>query len=99
MATSFGVSYNTVMTDYYSDAAYHWDEAAQAPYLSVTSPIRAFVTYENERSIRAKFDFLRSGPYGGIILWDASGAFIPRNPVGQQLPLMEAVKQSAGGML
>jgi chitinase len=87
------------MFDYYSAAAYHWDDKAQAPYLGTTTPVTAFVTYEDERSIRAKFDFVRSGPYGGIILWDASGGLMPRLPVGQRLPLMQAVKQAAGTML
>jgi chitinase len=91
--------YNTILVDYYSPAAYHWDDRAQAPYLGTTTPVTAFVTYEDERSIRAKFDFLRSGPYGGIILWDASGGMVARLPAGQRLPLMQAVKAAAGGML
>jgi chitinase len=91
--------YGTIMFDYYSAAAYHWDEQAQAPYLGTTTPVTAFVTFEDERSIRAKFDFVRSGPYGGIILWDAAGGLMPRLPAGQRLPLMQAVKAAAGTML
>jgi chitinase len=91
--------YSTIMGDYYSADAYHWDDKAQAPYLGTTTPVTAFVTFEDERSIRAKFDFLRSGPYGGIILWDASGGLMPRLPAGQRLPLMQAVKAAAGTML
>jgi chitinase len=90
--------YNTILGDYYSPAAYHWDDKAQAPYLGTTTPVTAFVTYEDERSIRAKFDFLRSGPYGGIILWDASGGVVARLPAGQRLPLMQAVKAAAGAL-
>jgi len=93
------ITYGNILFDYYSADAYHWDDVAQAPYLGTTTPVTAFVTFEDERSIRAKFDFLRSGPYGGIILWDASGGFAPRMPVGQRLPLMQAVKQAAGPML
>jgi chitinase len=91
--------YSTIMSDYYSAAAYHWDDKNQASYLGTTTPVTAFVTYEDERSIRSKFDFIRGGPYGGIILWDASGAVMPKLPAGQRLPLMQAVKAAAGTML
>jgi chitinase len=93
------VSYNTIMLDYYSAAAYHWDDRAQAPYLGVTTPATAFVTYEDESSIRAKFDFLRSGPYGGIILWDASGGVLAPSVSSERMPLMQAIKQAAAGMV
>lgn len=92
------VSYNTIMRDYYSAAAYHWDDRSQAPYLGITTPVTAFVTYEDESSIWAKFDFLRSGPYGGIILWDASGGTVSSPGAGDQMPLLQAVKQAATGM-
>jgi GH18 family chitinase len=93
------VSYNTIMSEYYPTATYHWDDRAQASYLSLTTPVTAFVTFEDEASIRAKFDFLKSGPYGGIILWDASGGLLGKAPPGMNLPLLQVVKDSAAGMI
>jgi len=93
------ILYSTIMTQYYTPDIYRWDDPNKAAYLAVTSPMPLFVTYENEQSIQAKFDFVRTGGYGGIILWDASGGLLPASPAGQRLPLIAAVKRGATGIV
>jgi chitinase len=88
--------YWQLMDQYYSGDAYRFDSGADAPYLSIGSGSSGkFVTYDDEASIGAKVDWVRTQGLGGIILWDISGGYRPDQPAGQQNPLMTAVKQAA----
>lgn len=92
------VSYTSIMTSSYSDAAYRWDDIAQVPYLSIAMPSPMFVTYDDARSAKAKIDFIRSVGYGGIIIWDASEQYFPAgDPMGEKNPLLRAVEQAVAG--
>lgn len=74
---------------------YHWDPTAVAPYLSIPgSP--TYVTFENETSIQAKIAYASTNGYGGVIIWELAAGFRADMPVGQQDPLMQAVKVAAG---
>jgi chitinase len=67
-----------------------WDSQAQATFLSFASPAK-FYTIEDERSIKAKIDYLFAQKHGGVIIWDPSEQFVPTAPAGQQHPLYQAI--------
>jgi chitinase len=91
-------TYASIMQNDYSEAAYHWDDIGQVPYLSVASSPPMFVTYDDARSSKAKIDFVRSSRYGGLIIWDSSEQYFPNgDSAGQKNPLLDAVKQAALG--
>ena len=52
------MSYTNIMASYYSAANYHYDAAAEAPYLSYAAPrgphACTFVSYEDPTSVAAK---------------------------------------------
>jgi chitinase len=91
------MTYTSIMTNNFSEAAYHWDEAAQVPFLSVTTPSPMFITYDDARSAKAKIDFVRTRRYGGIIIWDPSEQYFPMGDTnGQKNPLLQAVAEAVG---
>ncbi|MEX2346733.1 MAG: glycoside hydrolase family 18 protein [Balneolaceae bacterium] len=71
-----------------------WDTIAQTPYLNVENP-KAFVSFDNERSVQRKVQFAIEKGLGGIILWELGGGFIQSNRPGEKSPLLDAVKQEA----
>jgi chitinase len=48
---------------------YHWDEKAQAPY-QYNAQKQLFATFDNERSIKAKAQYLQQKKLGGIMFWE-----------------------------
>lgn len=62
-----------------------WDDVAQVPYLSFAAPKSVswcggntrFVTYEDEKSIKAKGAFSRTKGYGGVIVWTIDQGWLP----------------------
>ncbi|HEX9296764.1 MAG TPA: glycoside hydrolase family 18 protein [Polyangiaceae bacterium] len=89
------MAYSTIMTNHFSEAAYHWDERAQVPYLSILTPTPMFVTYDDARSAKAKIDYIRAGRYGGLIIWDASEQYFANgDATGAKHPLLQAVQQA-----
>lgn len=47
-----------------------WDDVAQAPFMS--SPCGVFITFDNERSVAAKAQYVLDHGLGGMILWMSS---------------------------
>jgi chitinase len=90
------IPYWQLMDTYYSGDAYKFDSGADAPYLSIGSGSSGkFVTYDDEASIAAKVDYVRTQGLGGVILWDITGGYRPNLAAGVQNPLLTAVKQAA----
>jgi chitinase len=57
---------------YFSDSsgfAYHWDEQAQAPY-QYNAQKQLFATFDNEKSIEAKAQYVRQKKLGGMMFWE-----------------------------
>lgn len=50
----------------------YYDEKAEAPYLYNKSE-GIFLTYEDERSLKAKCEYVIDNKYGGMILWEITG--------------------------
>lgn len=93
------VSYAEVMASYYQASRYHWDDQAQAAWLSVDDASDAddtFVSYDDATTAQRKVEYVRGKGIGGLIIWELSGAYLPNAPAGQRDPLLKAVKAAAG---
>ena len=79
-------------------AVYHWDDIAKQSYISYSQPWwRAddapvtYLSYEDERSIAAKGQWVREQGLGGTLVWAVNYGYLPDR---QANPPMQAVKQS-----
>lgn len=92
------MSYTNIVTRYLTAGARRWDAAARVPYLSFaagTGPQNCnFVSYEDEESIAAKGQFVRSRGLGGTIIWTIGQGRLPSAPAGSRDPLLKAVHQA-----
>lgn len=94
------VPYHKIMNEYYSDDLRRWDEGAQAVYLSIDKSGSAddkFISYDDEQSIYAKFDYAREHNLGGTIIWELSGGYREDQPAGERDVLLQAVKDALNG--
>ncbi|WP_182911928.1 glycoside hydrolase family 18 protein [Sphingomonas cavernae] len=84
------------------NGTYHWDDAARVGYRSYggggyvpaidpASPRAGFLSYEDERSIAAKGNWVRETGVGGTILWTLNYGYLAQSRTN---PLLAAVKQS-----
>lgn len=75
---------------------YHWDNAAQVPYLTGKTT-NSFVSYDDETSIEKKAQFINSKNLKGAIIWEISGDYIenPSNPgVISATPLIDKLNST-----
>ena len=74
-ATSVGLIeyYRAIAQDCLTDDDYQqlWDSSAQVPYLW-NEKERIFISYENQRSIKLKIDYLKKAGLGGVMFWEYS---------------------------
>jgi chitinase len=88
------MSFTNIMTQYYSSAAYQWDDAAKSGFLSFAAPTGpqgcTMVSFEDERSVAEKGAFVRNGGAGGAIVWTIQQGRLPNAPAGSQDPLLSA---------
>lgn len=85
------------MSTYYQSNLYHWDEAAQAAYLSITNAIATndiFLSYDDEHTCQAKVSYVRNRGLGGVMMWEIGQGFRASQPAGQRDPLLQAIKES-----
>ncbi|MDE2125557.1 MAG: glycoside hydrolase family 18 protein [Armatimonadetes bacterium] len=90
------VDYHDIMRLYYRPQAYHWDAQAEAPWLEVDAPQQAdrkFISFDDERLIGLKFDYIRRYRLGGAIIWELSGGYRASQPAGMRNPLLHAVRR------
>jgi GH18 family chitinase len=83
------------MDQYFSDHLYRWDEDAKAAYLCIDkeeSENDKFISFDNERSIRAKFEYVERNKLGGVIIWELGGGYRKKMPAGQRDLLLQQVK-------
>jgi chitinase len=92
------MSYVNIMQSYYGMPAYHYDSAADAPYLSFATAHGAqgctFVSYEDATSIAAKGRYVRAHGLGGTIIWNVNEGHLPSAPAGMRDPLLAAVRSA-----
>lgn len=53
----------------------HWDDKALVPYLTKQSAPKSFVSYDNERSIKLKSEYVAVHGGRGVIIWEISGDY------------------------
>ncbi len=90
MERSGGVPYYELYDRFDLESAV-WDSIAQAPYLNAEDP-KAFVTFDNERSVRRKIQYAVEEGLGGVILWELGGGYLKDYQVQPKDPLLQAVK-------
>jgi chitinase len=90
------MSYPNILSSFYSAAAYHYDSAAEAPYLTLggaNAQKCTYVTYEDPTSIAAKGAWVKAQGLGAVILWEIGEGFVPSAATVQgQNPLLEATR-------
>lgn len=74
---------------------YHWDEKAQAAYLSVGPD--QFVSYQNEAAAERMVRYVRDRNLGGMIVWDLPAGYRAGQPEGRRDLLIQAVKKARLG--
>jgi chitinase len=88
------MSMRTLMDKYYVKKYEKWDAKAEAPYLSYTKKKGewecGFISYENERSIRAKMEYVKEENLGGAIVWNIGTGYYPDNTRSKRHPLLKA---------
>ncbi len=76
---------------------YHWDDTAQAAYLSIEGATPAdaqFVSYDNETTAAKMIRYARSKGIGGVIVWDLGAGYRTDQPDGRRDLLLQAVKRA-----
>lgn len=90
------MSFTNIMGSYYGTAAYHYDSAADAPYLSFASAHGpqgcTWVSYEDETSVAAKGRYVHDHHLGGAIIWTVNQGHVPTAPAGMRDPLLTAIR-------
>ena len=89
-----GVPYAAILETYSQPGRAHWDPAAQAPYLSIDSPQKQFVSYDDQTLCRKKVAYARAEGLGGVMVWELGSGYCPARPVGQREPLLSAIKRA-----
>ncbi len=89
------MAYRNIMASYYSQSAYHYDQAADVPYLSLSETNAekcTFVSYEDATSLMAKGAWIKGQGLGGVIIWTISEGYVSSGGSMQtQNPLLEAL--------
>jgi chitinase len=92
------MSYANIMALYHDAPARRWDDAAKAPYLSFPDGAGpqgcTYLSYEDEESVRAKGEYVRSRGLGGAIVWTVAQGYLPSAPAGERDPLLKAAAES-----
>jgi chitinase len=86
--------YSEIMETYYKPEFYHWDEKAQAAYLSLKKPDApngGFVSYDDEHTCGAKISFARQNGLGGVMIWQLGQGHRANFPEGRRDPLINAI--------
>ena len=89
------IPYYEIMKEFYSEENYRWDDEAKAAFISISSIIplnNRFISYDDEKSIEAKFDYVRNKDLGGLIIWELSGGYQKDRPKGERDILLQEVK-------
>jgi chitinase len=94
------MSWVNIRNRYFASSAYHYDTAAQAPYLSYPhghGPQNCtFVSYEDNRSIKAKARWARSHGLGALIVWTVNQGHLRNAPAGHRDPLLATARHAFG---
>ncbi len=90
-------NYSVIMSTLYQSNLYHWDDVAQAAYLSITNTPASndmFISYDDTHACQAKISYARNLGLGGVMIWELANEYLPSQPSGQRAPLTSAFKQA-----
>ena len=94
VASDNAMSYANIVSQYYTAAAYHWDDIAKSSYLSFPAGAGPsacnLVSYEDPRAVTERGAYVRSAGLGGAIVWTINQGHLPTAAAGQQDPLLTA---------
>ncbi|MBN2530538.1 MAG: glycoside hydrolase family 18 protein [Deltaproteobacteria bacterium] len=95
IAAEDSMSYTKIIHDYLPHSKYSYDELAEVPYLTLEPPINGctYISFENERSIRSKAQFVKQARLGGAMIWTINQGYLPNATAGQQDPLMKTIEE------
>jgi chitinase len=88
------VPYSEIM-DTYPTMPRSWDNTAQSSYIKIDNSGTTndmFVSIDDENTISAKFNYIKTKDVGGLIIWELGGGYRGNMPQGQRDPLLQAVK-------
>ncbi len=86
-------SFNDIQAAYAQAGVYHWDDSAQAAYLSLDrtgSTDDRFISYDDQRTCQAKVSYARNRGLGGVMIWELA----QDHTAGEPDPLLQAIKQA-----
>jgi chitinase len=97
--TAEQIQFGDLMRNHFRTDRYHWHEAVNVPYLSIEGPEkeRAFISFDNERSLQLKVVYARRAGLGGAIIWELGTGYRDEQPAGQRDTLLQAVGSAAFG--
>ncbi len=79
---------------------YQWDEVAQVPYLTGRNNLPSFVSFDDERSIALKAQFVKSRNLHGVVIWDVTADYLETTPGSRVIagaPLASTVNRVFAG--
>jgi chitinase len=90
------VQYYEIM-DTYGGYPQLWDSSAQAAFISIDLPGSQndkFISFDNERTMYAKAEYVRSKGIGGVIVFELGAGYRTDQPPGQKDLLLQAIKKA-----
>lgn len=76
----------------------YWDSTAQVPYL-IKKDGTSVVSYDDEKSIRMKAEYIMDNDLAGVIIWEITGDFIESSPGSGKIgstPLADQIVEAFG---
>lgn len=84
----------TMLDDYYSRRYEKWDRKASVPYQSYRRARGewdcGFISYENDRSIEEKMEFVLDHKLGGAMIWNIGTGYLPEERRSKRHPYLKA---------
>jgi chitinase len=88
--------YRRIVQDHLGGGTYHYDTAAEAPWVGFPSPFGPqgcrMLSYEDATSIAAKGAWAKAQGLGGAIVWTIAEGHLPSAAGGQRDPLLTAAR-------
>ncbi|HUI64595.1 MAG TPA: glycosyl hydrolase family 18 protein [Bacteroidota bacterium] len=88
------------LMDMYARQPVTWDSAAQAAYISIDKPGSAedeFISFDNERTICSKADYVKQMGLGGVIVYELGAGYRRNLPAGYRDILLQTVRYAFMG--
>ncbi|MBN2715705.1 MAG: glycoside hydrolase family 18 protein [Deltaproteobacteria bacterium] len=96
IASGNSMSYSKIMQEYYPYAKYSYDQFSDVPYLTLDPPVNdcSYISYEDEKSIIRKAEYVKKEGLGGAIIWTVNQGYLPDAPSEKRDPLMTVIQEN-----